>query len=147
MTSERFLVPLLVVAVLVAAGGVSLGLTGERGPRGGPCAGSAEPMSRIELVFGMSRKGRPDIGEDEWRQFLDREITPRFPAGLTVLRGEGRWRNAAGASVEEPARVLLVWATTSRDLGGRIDAIRDAWKRLHLQESVLRAESAGCVAF
>lgn len=104
-------------------------------------------MQRVELVFGLSRKGRPDIGDAEWRLFLDREVTSRFPDGLTVLAGDGQWRNPAGVAIKEPARLLLIWAKPSADLGVRIEAVRNAWKQAHAQESVLRAVGTSCVAF
>ena len=104
-------------------------------------------MHRIELVFGMSRQGQPDISEAGWRKFLDAEITPRLPDGLTVLEGQGQWRNSAGEIVKEPSRLLLVWAKPQSDLTQRIEAIRSAWKQAQGQESVLKAESYDCVSF
>ncbi|MEZ5854645.1 MAG: DUF3574 domain-containing protein [Hyphomicrobiaceae bacterium] len=104
-------------------------------------------MHRIELVFGMSRKGQPAVTDSDWRAFLDAEITPRFPDGLTVLEGQGQWRSNAGEIVKEPARLLLVWAKPQSDLAQRIEAIRSAWKQAHGQESVIKAESHNCVSF
>ena len=104
-------------------------------------------MQRVELVFGMSRAGRVDVGEDEWTAFLAREVTPRFPDGLTVLAANGQWRGASGSVVREPARVLLIWIARSPDLETRIEAVRAAWKAAHAQESVLRADGASCVSF
>lgn len=108
-------------------------------------AGAA--MQRVELVFGLSRKGRTDVSDAEWAQFLDREVTPRFPDGLTVLAGSGQWRNSAGVVIKEPARVLLVWVKPAADLEARITAVREAWKASQQQESVLRADGTSCVTF
>ncbi|MBS0242022.1 MAG: DUF3574 domain-containing protein, partial [Proteobacteria bacterium] len=66
---------------------------------------------------------------------------------LTVLSGQGQWRSPSGVAVKEPSRVLLVWAKPAPDLGQRIELVRTAWKKAHQQESVVRAESASCVAF
>jgi hypothetical protein len=104
-------------------------------------------MLRLELAFGMGRKGRPDVTDDEWRAFLDAEVTPRFPDGLSVLDAYGQWRNASGTIARERSRLLLVWLTPSPDTETRIEAIRTAWKQRHAQESVLRAESRDCVSF
>ncbi len=135
----------LVLALVVVAGAAWLGLSG--GPSAAACATGASRMARVELVFGLSRKGRPDIGEADWRLFLDREVTPRFPDGLTVLAGDGQWRSPAGIAVREPARLLLIWVKPAGDLDARIEAVRTAWKQAHAQESVLRAQSWSCVAF
>jgi len=131
------------------AGGMGagwLGLTPERVVQA-PCSPGTETMRRIELVFGLARKDRLDVPESEWEEFLAREVTPRFPDGLTVLSGSGQWRNAAGAVVREPSRLLLVWAHAAPDLDARITAIREAWKSAQHQESVLRADGVSCVGF
>lgn len=61
-----------------------------------PCHGSARAMVRLELLFGTARPERPPVSDQEWASFLDTEVTPRFPAGLTVLRGPGQWRGSDG---------------------------------------------------
>lgn len=136
-----------IVALALIMGGTGAWLSLRAGSPAGTCSAGFEHMQRIELVFGLSLKGRADLGETEWNHFLDREVTPRFPDGLTVVAGNGQWRNAAGDAVKEPARLLLVWAKPSMDLDGRVDAIRKAWKVTHGQESVLRADGSGCVSF
>ena len=92
------------------------------------CNPPAEIMSRLELLFGMGRKSGGEVSEDEWGSFLDAEVTPRFPDGLTVLTGYGQWRSASGALAKETSRVLVVWAKPAPDLQAHIEAIRAAWK-------------------
>lgn len=104
-------------------------------------------MSRIELLFGMGRKQGGEIGEDEWRAFVDAEITPRFPDGLTVLTGYGQWRNASGVLAKETSRVLLVWIKAAAENEAKIEAIRVAWKKRFQQESVMRVDDTSCVSF
>lgn len=141
---------LLALALVVGAAGTTLFLAPQF--RDGiknaqACAAGDERLRRIELVFGLSRKGRADVSEAEWSDFMEREVTPRFPDGLTVIAANGQWRNAAGMIVREPARLLLVWAAAIPDLDQRIEHIRTAWKREQQQESVLRAFSTDCVSF
>jgi hypothetical protein len=119
----------------------------ELGPGASGCAAGSERMERIELLFGMGRKDGGEVGEEEWRAFLAAEVTPRFPAGLTVLTGYGQWRNAAGAIAKEPSRVLLVLAKPAPDNLRGIEGIRAAWKARFLQESVMRVDASACVAF
>ena len=111
------------------------------------CNSPAEALSRLELLFGMGRKSGGEVSEDEWRSFLDAEVTPRFPDGLTVLTGYGQWRSASGALAKETSRVLVIWAKPAPDLQSRIEAIRAAWKTRFQQESVMRVDSASCVSF
>ena len=111
------------------------------------CPAGTSPMVRVELIFGMSRKERPEITEEEWRAFLEQEVTPRFPDGLTVIMGQGQWRNATETIVRETSRMLLVFVPPSPEIDANVDALRDAWRRRHEQQSVLKAVAASCVAF
>jgi hypothetical protein len=110
------------------------------------CA-SGEAMARIELVFGMSLPGGGMLSEAEWAAFIDAEVTPRFPDGLTVLTGYGQWRNSAGVIIRETSRMLVIWHKPATDLGGRVEAIRSAYKTRFSQESVLRVDGVSCVSF
>ncbi len=139
---------MLAVSLALGASGTWLGLTGASRNGGGlACQNGSVPMRRLELVLGMSRRGQVDISEPEWSTFLAREVTPRFPDGLTVLEGNGQWKGSSGAIVREPARLLLVWVKPTPDLEARIDGVRAAWKAAHSQESVLRADGLSCVSF
>jgi hypothetical protein len=111
------------------------------------CRGAAAPYARLELLFGLGRKDGTAIGEAEWRAFLDTEVTPRFPDGLTVLNGYGQWRNSAGAIAREKSMMLLIWHRPAADTEARIEAIRSAYKARFGQESVLRADGISCVSF
>lgn len=137
----------LAFVLAAGAGAVWLAAGGGRSTFGFRCPASAATMQRLELVFGLSRKDRLDVSEAEWVEFLDLQVTPRFPDGLTVVAGRGQWRNAAGVVIREPARVLLIWVRPATDLDARITAVREAWKAAHQQESVLRADGLSCVSF
>jgi hypothetical protein len=134
------------VGFVLALAAFSIRPTGDRQPAAA-CRGPAQAMTRFELLFGMGRKDGGDVGEAEWRRFLDAEIAPRFPDGLTVLMAEGQWRNAEGRNIQETSRMLLIWAKPEADADGKIEAIRAAWKARFGQESVMRVDGASCVAF
>jgi len=149
MSGQRWGIPLLALALAIAAAGAIVLWSPRLGGPGGAslCANNDSALRRVELVFGLSRKGRADISETEWSDFLAHEITPRFPDGLTVLAGNGQWRGPDGTVVREPARLLLVWTPPAPDLDGKIEHIRSAWKREQQQDSVLRAVGTDCVSF
>jgi hypothetical protein len=46
-----------------------------------------------KLYFGLGPADRPEkgISEAHWRDFLDKEVTPRFPDGLSVVDVYGQW--------------------------------------------------------
>jgi hypothetical protein len=104
---------------------------------------SSLPFARTELFFGTNRPdGQPPVSDEEFREFLDREITPRFPDGLTLVSAFGQFRNASGTIVQERSLllVLLYPAETQKASSRKIERIRTAYKRQFQQESVLRVD-------
>lgn len=114
-------------------------------------AGEARPATvaatgwlRSELYFGIDAEPGGTVPspaeEAHWRDFLDREVTPRFPDGLTVLDGYGQWRPAGAAMpIRQPAKVLVLLHEDTPARRAAIEAIRRAWKRETGHESVLWA--------
>ena len=102
---------------------------------------------RTELFFGLS-KPDGEVTEEEFQQFLAQHITPRFPEGLTVVTGLGQFRNASGIIIQERSKlVILLYPPDQAHASRRIERIREEYKTLFQQESVLRADSRECVSF
>jgi hypothetical protein len=95
---------------------------------------------RSELYFGAGPVDVPDGGlaEIRWRGFLDKEVTPRFPDGLTVFDAYGQWRDRGR---DAPSRlwtkVLVILHEDTPENRAAIDAIRLAWKASTHDKSVL----------
>lgn len=73
----------------------------------------AQGWVRSELYFGVGKEAgetpaNPVVGETQWRAFLDKEVTPRFPDGLTWLDVNGQWRGPSGGPEPMPSRLLIV---------------------------------------
>jgi hypothetical protein len=111
------------------------------------CRPDARAMAETGLVFGMSRPDGTIIAETDWTGFLDAEVTPRFPDGLTVVRSYGQWRGASGAIAKEDSIMLLLWYPAGDDRSADIDAIRTAYTQRFDQESVMRIDETSCVSF
>lgn len=109
-----------------------------------------EHWLRTELYFGIGPLDDASAAahEQRWREFLDREITPRFPDGLSVYDIYGQWRSRGRAEVqrERSREVMLVYRDTAQHRAD-IEAIRAAWKKLSGDESVLRVTQPAEVAF
>jgi len=96
---------------------------------------------RTELFFGTA-KSVGAVTEEEFRGFVDAEVTPRFPDGLTVIKGDGQFRGQDNVVVKEQSFVLILlyppdgFATSSRE----IERIRELYKQQFDQESVLRVD-------
>jgi hypothetical protein len=144
-TASLFAFGILVVGTMIVA---DYSRSAAVAPASGPsCRSPSRTMTRLELLFGSSRQSRPTISDDEWASFVDSEVTPRFPAGLTVLRGPGQWRGQDGILAKEESRILVVWHEPSRQSEIDIEAIRTAYKTRFEQESVIRVEGVSCVSF
>jgi hypothetical protein len=136
----------LVAGTLVLGGSAARADTSAAQP-GISCPSKAALMARLELLFGMSRKDAAPISDAEWQSFVDQEVTPRFPDGLTIVQGYGQWRNSKGVIAKENSRVLMIWYEPKTDSDQRIEAVRDAYKARFQQESVMRVDSFSCVSF
>ena len=116
---------------------------------------SAHPPSTrgwldTRLYFGLGPADHPEqgINESAWRQFLDREVTPRFPDGLTVLDGYGQWEGKNETVPERlRSKILLIDYPDNAENRRKIDAIRSAWKKLTGDQSVLRVTQPADVSF
>ncbi|HEY4990327.1 MAG TPA: DUF3574 domain-containing protein [Opitutaceae bacterium] len=105
---------------------------------------------RSELYFGFGPLDAGDDGAREmrWRSFLDREVTPRFPDGLTVYDAYGQWRNRTTAATSRlRTKVLVILYEDTPANRGAIDAIRVAYKAATHDQSVLLATERVEVSF
>ena len=103
-----------------------------------------------KLYFGLGPVEHPDqgISETRWREFLDREVTPRFPAGLSVLDVYGQWLTK-GKTIPERLRskLMIIDYPDTRENRDKVDAIRSAWKAITGDKSVLRVTQPADVSF
>ena len=101
------------------------------------------------LYFGLGRVTDPaDAREIQWQAFLDREVTPRFPAGLSVVDVYGQWQGVADQRPQHLRSKMLIidYAPTPENMA-RIEAIRAAWKQETGDRSVLKITGPVDVSF
>jgi len=107
-----------------------------------------EIWARTELFFGTSKPDGTAVSDDKFKRFLDVQVTPRFPDGLTLLTGSGQFKNSSGIIIQEKSKLLiLLYPLTDTDASNRIEAIRAQYKQDFQQESVLRVDSRAGVSF
>lgn len=107
-----------------------------------------EAFKRTELYFGTEKPDGSEVTEQEFEDFVDDKVTPKFPDGLTVLAGDGQFRGSDGVTVEERSFVLiLLYPPKDKEANGEIEQIRTDYKTDFDQESVLRADSRDRVSF
>ncbi len=112
------------------------------------CRAGMKARQVAELLFGRNVGGRLGVGEAQWARFLDREITPRFPEGLTVIDAKGQWRDPArGTIVHESSKRVEIVLPGNADDQDRLDAIARAYKTRFHQQSVAIVVRSACVSF
>ena len=107
---------------------------------------------QTQLFFGIAAKDAdPAVlaqREQRWQGFLDKEVTPRFPEGLSVFDIAGQWLSPKRATIGyEHSKALMILYHDSPQHRADIEAIRDAWKKLTNDESVLRISQNVDAAF
>lgn len=97
---------------------------------------------------GARNRAHKGINGRVWRQFLDEEITPRFPAGLSVSDVYGQWqRRGEGRPERLRSKMLILLYPANEENARRVDAIRAAWKQRTGDESVLKVTEPAEVSF
>ena len=99
------------------------------------------------LYFGLSSTDGAIIGTEQWNDFLDEVVTPRFPDGLTVLAGRGQFKTTMGKLVKENCKVIVVLHPATDKADKSIEEIRSLYKAKMKQESVLRVTGPVKVSF
>lgn len=155
--ADRPLRQMTLAALLVLTGCASLGT---EAPSGGKTSATlqgdaARPAAatawrRSELYFGVGDRDDPSTRIDgaRWQGFLDREVTTRFPDGLTVFDAYGQWLFRGQTAPERlDSKVLVILHPDTAEERTKIDAIRSAWKAETGHQSVLWASQVADVSF
>ena len=112
--------------------------------------GHAARWMDTRLCFGLGPADAPDRGVSEaaWREFLDKEVTPRFPAGLSVMDVYGQWQGKGETAPERiRSKVLIIDYPATAANAAKIQAIRVAWKKKTGDQSVMKVTQAADVSF
>jgi hypothetical protein len=113
------------------------------------CGGlPGRPMLLATLYFGRDIADGAMVSDRDWEDFLDAEVTPRFPDGFTVTDGKGQWLDPdTRALVRETSKVLLVITPSSPASLGKLDEIATAYKRRFHQQAVGETLAQACGVF
>ncbi|ANP54125.1 hypothetical protein J2Z21_005413 [Streptomyces griseochromogenes] len=101
------------------------------------------PYVETQLFFGTERPdGGPAVTDEQFMAFVDHEVTPDFPNGLTVQNGRGQWRDARGRIEKERSYELILLYPVGDAVGSdrKIEEIRTAYEKAFGQESVGRVD-------
>jgi hypothetical protein len=116
------------------------------GPAFEPTPGT-QVLIRSELFFGRLKPDGSVVTDAEWRAFVADHVTTRFPEGFTVIDALGQYRGRDGQIKEEPTKVLVIVHGPEPRQRAAIQELRDLYRRLFQQESVLLIEGATRAGF
>ena len=112
------------------------------------CVEGLSERTIVELYLGRNIGNELGVSNAAFRRFLDREVTPRFPNGFTVVDMVGQYRSdESGPIVKEPGKLLIIaLGETSRDMA-LVREITEAYKAKFRQQSVGIVARTACVKF
>jgi len=119
-------------------------------PARADCPGGipGDPGVTVQLFFGRSIKGGGSVDAAAWQEFLAQSVTPRFPAGLTVLEGAGQWQQrSTGRVIAENSTIVLIVTEPSAENWRKFREIREEYKKRFSQESVGLVVNQSCASW
>ena len=133
------------VAAVIVAGGLMLATRSSTAAA--TCPAGLAGRTQIELYFGRNIGETLAVDADAWARFVDEEITPRFPDGLSVIDLDGQWKDrASGRIVREPGKKVVIIVDSFEIARERVAAIIDRYKSRHQQQAVLVTARDICAA-
>jgi hypothetical protein len=135
---------------MIGAVVVIAGCAGRASPSASPspsCAIGDTVLVRDILYFGRNRPGGGTVTDVEWQTFLDQVLTPRFPAGLTVVAATGQWKGKSGLVEQERSEVVTVFHSGDEAARRAVMEAVAEYKRRFRQEAVLRERMPTCARF
>lgn len=131
-------------ALLTALALAGCATTASQPPPPPPCPAGEEPLRTAQLFFGRNIAGQPGISETAFGAFVEEELTPRFPKGLTVLDGGGQWQGSENALIRQAAKVVVI-VLPGRGSDKLLHEVRERYKSRFQQESVLLIVQDSCL--
>lgn len=111
------------------------------------CLGCAASNQLNRLYFGMNKPTGGAVSDQEFNQFLQQEISSRFPKGLTLFEAKGQWQGAKGTIEQEKSRVVEIVCDDTPENRDKIAAIAAKYKALFAQEAVMIIKSQSEIIF
>ena len=109
------------------------------------CPAGQEQLRTAQLFLGRKAPGLA-IKSADLQAFIDKEIGPRFPEGVTVLEGGSRWQGADNMLIRDAAKVVMIVLPARGDSGGRLHAVQTAYRARFSQDTMLVVTPPSCVA-
>ena len=111
------------------------------------CPAGLRPAATAEIFLGRDGAGPAQVSDADWHQFVDTEVTPRFPGRIAVSDVYGSGREPSVGFVHQASKALFVVLTGATAERQSLDLVRHAYEHRFHQQSVMLVEQQACVAF
>jgi hypothetical protein len=108
------------------------------------CAAPLKPAVEVNLYFGRDKPAGGEVSDAEWASFLADTVTPKFPAGLTVIDARGQHRDPAGVIGSERTKLVVVVVFDAPAHRARVASIVGTYTKRFGQHEVFRVEQPVC---
>jgi hypothetical protein len=109
------------------------------------CTTGSNRWVREQIYFGRNIGASGEVSDQQWQQFLESEIMPRFTDGLTLVQAQGQWKSEAGPLVRERSWLLVLYHPAEVTVDRKVEEVISAYKKAFSQEAVLRDRDMTCV--
>lgn len=109
---------------------------------------TAASWTQSQLYFGTAcGAGCTPVSDADWERFVAEQITPRFPAGFTVIPARGRWQGDAGAQDEQTYLLMVVYPASDPSAPAKLQELRKLYRDAFRQEAVLEVDLPAAASF
>ena len=108
------------------------------------CTPPLKPALQVDLYFGRNTP-KGEVSEADWANFLADEVTPRFPAGLSVLEVAGQYQEPSGQIIRERTKLLVIVVFDAPQHEAKVRAIAGGYAQRFGQHTVFHVERSVCV--
>jgi len=116
-------------------------------PPPAPAGAPFQAFISDRLYFGRAIPSGGVVSDSDWEKFLAEVVTPRFPAGLTVWRTQGQWRDKNSVIWREDGIILDLHHPDDATSETSVQEIMTEYKVRFRQEAVLRVRDPVAVQF
>ena len=128
----------------LGAASLALALSACARPVTSACPAPLQSALEVNLYFGRDKPAGGEVSDAEWASFLAETVTPRFPAGLTVIDTRGQHRDPQGRIVGERTKLVVIVVFVAPAHRERVKAIVEDYRNRFGQHGIFRVEQPVC---
>ena len=105
-------------------------------------AKSSQPQwVRSEIYLGLDRQAGGTVTQAEFADFLNKVVTPSFPAGLTVFDAYGQMQKTDKAIVKQTTKVLLLVHQKTKSNSDAVQKVISSYRSSYGNPQVMYLQS------